>query len=378
MAPSTQNLVSVLSLTLGPGASGSALHGLLVAGTGVAPSQVLCDRASPIKVTGADAARVYFTNTDASAPATATFRVELDHSVLVTGAPPLYWRGYLGPSTLPPSGPAGGDLSGTYPDPTVAAIEGIPIEAGGPANGDALLYNSMTGEWEHAPITFSGGPPTGPAGGDLGGLYPDPAVVGFAGNPIDTGAPAAGDVWRFDGATWQHVPQTSITSAAAYGQFYSNDDQIVADGASGISTFYFESGSGAGVSCVAAPGPPGTPKTRLTVAAAGVYALTISPQFYKAPGSGGGVADVVFWLRKNGNDVLESASFTAVKNGEHSLPFVEIILPLAAGDYVEWVAHSNLAAVSLEQEPAAPNPAYPALTRPAAPAVIAGVKRIGV
>lgn len=78
-----------------------------------------------------------------------------------------------------PVGPASGDLNGSYPAPTVVRVQNIPWQNGTPNNGDAALYNSFTNQWEHAPITFSGGPPTGPASNDLGGLYPGPVVVGL-------------------------------------------------------------------------------------------------------------------------------------------------------------------------------------------------------
>lgn len=57
------------------------------------------------------------------------------------------------PGTAAPIGPAGGDLGGTYPDPDVVALQGNPVGATAPSNGDVLTWNGTT--W--APAAGGGG-----------------------------------------------------------------------------------------------------------------------------------------------------------------------------------------------------------------------------
>jgi hypothetical protein len=83
------------------------------------------------------------------------------------------------PTTLPPSGSASGDLSGSYPNPLVIKLQGVDVSTTAPASGQVLKFNGVN--W--APGTDNGGAgsnPTGPAGGDLSGNYPDPNIASGA------------------------------------------------------------------------------------------------------------------------------------------------------------------------------------------------------
>ena len=85
------------------------------------------------------------------------------------------------PGSLPPSGPAGGDLTGTYPNPLL-----VSILAGG-TFGDATHVAQVTVDNKGritavAVVSIAGTTPGGPAGGDLAGSYPDPVLAAiFAG-----------------------------------------------------------------------------------------------------------------------------------------------------------------------------------------------------
>ena len=119
-------------------------------------------------------------------------------------------------------GPAS-DLGGLYPDNQVSRLQGKPISAAAPSNGQVLQYQESTpgtGVW--VPGTVAGGT-TGPAAGDLAGTYPGPRVVKLQTVPVSEVKPVQNQYLMFDGKSW-------IPAGIPTGPALATDYQVIAAG----------------------------------------------------------------------------------------------------------------------------------------------------
>jgi hypothetical protein len=169
-----------------------------------------------------------------------------------------------------PGGTAGGDLTGTYPNPTVAAaaitttkLANDAVTSGKIADGTiatadvadnaitsakmsttgvvAASYGTATtvpaitidaaGRITSAgSVTITGTTPGGTANGDLTGTYPNPTVDGLQGRPVAATVPAGGNVLTWNSTTNQWEPTAPSSYTLTIGGKQVTDPMTVADG----------------------------------------------------------------------------------------------------------------------------------------------------
>ena len=167
--------------------------------------------------------------------------------------------GHLDPKAgeLPPQGVAGGDLSGFYPNPRVAAL----VDGGSP--GYVLTWNGSVWSAAVPPGGGDGGAPTGAAGGDLYLTYPNPGVKAIRGENIsDAGPDALGQLLAWNGNSW--TPEGTTPSAGQVptwsgSQWLPATPATSDGGVTGITALTADGGIGGGDIIATGPGAvPGT------------------------------------------------------------------------------------------------------------------------
>jgi hypothetical protein len=129
--------------------------------------------------------------------------------------------------TLPAAGatgPAGGDLTGDYPDPEVVRLRGRSLSPNNPNPGQVLTFDGV--QWTPADVPVSSPPPPPPAenvihpgdaaGGDLADAYPNPTVVQLQKRALSNAQPSDGDVltWDQTGQQWRPNPVPAAPAPA--------------------------------------------------------------------------------------------------------------------------------------------------------------------
>ena len=260
--------------------------------------------------------------------------------------------GATGPGGTGPTGPTGVGATGATGPTGPTGLTGATGATGaastvtGPTGptGAASTVTGPTGP-TGAASTVTG--PTGPTGytgaaSTVTGPTGATGATGPFGATGPAGATGAGGALGYWGSFWSTQNQTAASTTTAYAVTLNNTDP-----------------DSNGVSIVSS--------SRVTHAYAGVYNLQFSIQFINV---GNNDANTNVWFRKNGTDIPDSSSQVTVtaQHGGGSgqiIMALNLMLELAAGDYIELYWQTEDTDVSLETLAAGTTP-----TTPQTPSVI--------